>query len=122
MRTLSAANVCLVLGGLLAVTDCGGSSGGMTGQGGAQGGAGKSGGAGAGTPGTAGMTGVAGAGMMGMAGKPGPGMTGMGGAGGTPTVAMCTPGVKGAFITDCGYPVAGGTMLATVVFNEDEVL
>jgi len=32
------------------------------------------------------------------------------------------PGATGLQITDCGYPMTGGTALAAVVFNESEVL
>ena len=53
-----------------------------------------------------------------MCGPMGPGMTG---TGGSPPIVNCTPGVQGTLITGCGYP-SGSTGLASVEFNEDEVL
>jgi hypothetical protein len=49
------------------------------------------------------------------------GMIGTGGTGAAGAV-MCTPGVKSALITDCGYPMTGSTPLSSVVFNQSEVL
>jgi len=53
-------------------------------------------------------------------------MSGSGGRGengGAAGAAMgCTPGMQGSAITDCGYPTAGGGPLASIVFNESEVL
>jgi hypothetical protein len=79
-----------------------------------------------GTGGTTGMPGKAGhggPGMMGAAGTVGTtgqgGLTGVGGAAGA--TFTCVPGVEQVVITDCGYPMTGGTALASVVFNEDGV-
>jgi len=113
---MTSVKACLVLGGLLALSDCGSSStSGTAGHAGATGSAGASGRAGSGT--TAGTAGAGGMTMM--MPKPKPGMTGTGGAAGA---ATCTPGVKETIVTGCGYPAAAGSPLATVVFNESEVL
>ena len=81
--------------------------------------------------GTGGTTGMPGGGK---AGKGGPGMmggagtvgtSGQGGSGASTTTGaagMCVPGIEQIVITDCGYPTTGGTALASVVFNESEVL
>jgi hypothetical protein len=95
-------------------------------------GAGSTGSAGTGSTGTAGSTGTTGGstgttgaggmampGMMGPGGKMGPGMMG---AAGSPPVVNCTPGVQGTLITGCGYPSSSGGALASIQFNEDEVL
>src|SRR5262249_7793465 len=58
--------------------------------------------------------------MMGpMGGKMCPPM--MTGAAGSPPIVNCTPGVQGTLITGCGYQ-SGRRGLASVEFNEDEVL
>jgi len=44
------------------------------------------------------------------------------GTGTTTPVTVCTPGVTGPVITDCGYPYASNNPLTNVVFNESEVL
>lgn len=100
------------------------------GGGGATGSAGSSAGGAAGsasscTPGAGGMMmpGMKPGKMMGAMGGPmcGPMGPGMPGAGGSPPVVSCTPGVQGTLITGCGYP-SGSTGLASVEFNENEVL
>jgi hypothetical protein len=100
----------------------GGSSagGGASGAGGGTAGNGGTTGAGGSTTGTGGTSG-AGGGTSGTGG----GSSGTGGAtsaGGSGGVVMCTPGVKSALITDCGYPMSSSTPLSSVVFNESEVL
>jgi len=89
-------------------------------------GSGSTGAAGSGSTGAAGSAmGATGAGgmmmpgMMGPGGKMGPGMMG---AAGSPPIVNCTPGVTGTLITGCGYPSSSGGTLASVDFNEDEVL
>lgn len=61
--------------------------------------------------------------MMGSTGGAtcGPTGPGMMGTAGSPPVVNCTPGVQGTLITGCGYP-SGSTGLASVDFNENEVL
>lgn len=44
---------------------------------------------------------------------------GSGGSGGNP---VCTPGVVGPVITDCGYPFDSSNPRTSIVFNESEVL
>jgi hypothetical protein len=44
------------------------------------------------------------------------------GQAGKPGIVNCTPGVKEALITDCGYPMMGAGQLAAITFSEDEVL
>jgi hypothetical protein len=69
------------------------------------------------------MSGSAGnRGGTGSAGYTGGGAAGGGQTGAGGMVAGCTPGVTGLHITDCGYPMMGGTTLASVVFNESTVL
>lgn len=74
-----------------------------------------------GTGGAAGATAGACSTMMPgpMGAKMCPGM--MMGAAGSAPIVNCTPGVQGTLITGCGYP-SGSTGLASVEFNEDEVL
>jgi hypothetical protein len=83
---------------------------------------GATGGAGSGSTGIAGACGMMMPGMMKgpMGGKMCPGV--MMGAAGSPPVVSCTPGVQGTLITGCGYPGSSGGTLASVEFNEDEVL
>ena len=79
------------------------------------GGASGHGGPGGRAAGAAGMTGHPGAGGAGG----GSASTGVAGAGG---VSACVPGVSGPIVVDCGYPTSSGTPLASVVFNESDVL
>jgi hypothetical protein len=109
----------------LSAWNCGnsGSTGGTSGQGGASA-AGRGGGL-TGASGRTAMSGTGGYNGSGSGGYTGGGARGGGVAGQTGAggmVAGCTPGVTGLHITDCGYPMMGGTMLASVVFNESTVL
>ncbi|MGC4090055.1 MAG: hypothetical protein QM756_19675 [Polyangiaceae bacterium] len=89
--------------------------------------------------GTGGSTGASSGlgGASGLGGTPGMmmpgdpmGMMGMMGTGGTTTEtgtgtrtgSVCTPGVVGAIITDCGYPYQSANPRTSIVFNESEVL
>jgi hypothetical protein len=102
--------------------------GGMTGAAGLSG-TGKGGATNTGTGGAvnAGTGGAVNAGTGG-ASNPGTGGVSIGGDGGVPIggapggVYSCTPGVEQLIITDCGYPVTGGSSLAATTFNENEVL
>jgi hypothetical protein len=117
---------CICMGVLLGLgsVDCD-SSGGIakTGQASAMGGA-----AGGGVNGAGGTGGLAigaagmGPGMKGP-GMKGPGMMGPGmGEAGEPAIVSCTPGVQGTLVTGCGYPTSSGSALASVVFNESDIL
>jgi hypothetical protein len=44
------------------------------------------------------------------------------GTSGTGPATVCTPGVEGPVITDCGYPYASDNPLTSIEFNESEVL
>ncbi len=52
----------------------------------------------------------------------GPGDPNDHGSSGTGQTSVCTPGVVGPVITDCGYPYASDNPLTNVEFNESEVL
>ena len=54
--------------------------------------------------------------------KGGPGGPGDPGSGGSAPATVCTPGVVGPVITDCGYPYESSNPLTNVAFNESEVL
>jgi hypothetical protein len=112
---------------LFVFANCGSSGSSISGHAGASG-SGPSGAAGTTSTGAAGAgaggsmaTGAAGSKPTGAGGSTSTGAAGMGHAGGTGGVAMCTPGVQEALVTDCGYPSAGGP-LSMVTFSEDEVL
>jgi hypothetical protein len=130
--TMSFGKVVPSLGLLFMIAGCGTSNGSSTsnaGHSGAAGGGGSMGGAtaagaGGSTSGGGGLTATGGGGMMatgagGMMGGPGKGPAGQGGAIG---VVNCTPGVQSTLITDCGYPMTGGSALSQVTFSENEVL
>jgi len=83
-------------------------------------------GSGHGSSGGGGMGGGTGPGSGGAGGPhPGGGASGSGGLAVIPSdggVVMCTPGVSGVAVTDCGYPYASSTPLTSVTFSEVEVL
>jgi hypothetical protein len=73
-----------------------------------------------GRPASGGSGGRGGSGGSGVSGSSGRG--GEAGEGGAAGALGCGTGMQGSAITDCGYPTAGGGPLASVVFNESEVL
>ena len=52
----------------------------------------------------------------------GPKGSGSSGSSGSEPASVCTPGVVGPVITDCGYPYSSNNPLTAVAFNESEVL
>jgi hypothetical protein len=121
MRGKAKAMICGVA--LMAIGACNSSHGNGSGSG-ADGGTASGGGSGAGGTGQGGGSGAggSGAGGTGQGGGGGAAGSGAGGGGGVGMGAACTPGVQGALITDCGYPMASSSPLTSVVFNESTVL
>jgi hypothetical protein len=118
-------------GSFVAAGNCGGGLSGQNGDAGMSTGSGGSSGHGASDGSAAGTGGsmstgsggsmASGSGGSGSSGGTGgQGQTGQGGTAGLPMT--CTPGLQGAFVADCGYPMQGAGALAAVTFSENEVL